>query len=337
MTVASPLLIIGALMPDFSAFIPETHRNVSSGYVETLIQARREELFTGLMRLSYPSGENLGFTFLEGVQQKLYRFFEDTVDVIPRQIWSDTLDHSSISVGFLRLSVEAMRFTRIVCEAPVVRVERLTLAPGGLIDTARKWSVEPEPGIVHVQSEVINKYYLIAGHSTPVVEELSFAEGGVRFSLSDGSFSQTLPQTTYVVTRYVSNRDHETWHEHGLRLAFNPFLRMLLNRFGELAGRALTGRLCERLSIWAGENGWNVAISSNGIVNRQYFETLESAVGFYIELIRRFQSEASPALGARMIDGIARDVLIKLDPYRRELLTRHIYSQSGVGAIIGVS
>ena len=40
-------------MPDLSAFIPETHRDISSGYVETLIQARREELFTGLMRLSY--------------------------------------------------------------------------------------------------------------------------------------------------------------------------------------------------------------------------------------------------------------------------------------------
>jgi hypothetical protein len=106
---------------------------------------------------------------------------------------------------------------------------------------------------------------------------------------------------------------------------------MLLNRFSELAGRALTGRLCERLSIWAGEGGWNVAISSNGIVNRHFFETLENAMGFYVGLIRCFQSEAGPALGTRMIDGITRDVLIKLDPYRRELLSRYIYGQSGVG------
>jgi hypothetical protein len=329
--------ITGALMPDFSAFITETHRGVSSGYVETLIQARREELFTGLVRLSYPSGENLVFTFLEGVQQKLYRCLENTVDVIPRQIWFEALNHSNASAGFLRLPVEGVRCARVICEAPVVRVESSTLTPEGLVEAARKWSVEQEPSLVHIQSEALNKYCLIAGHSVPIIEELSFGARDARFSLGDSSFSQTMPKINYLVTRYVSNREHEAWCEYELRLAFSPFLRMLLNRFSELAGRALTGRLCERLSVWAGEGGWNVAVSGNGIVNRQYFETLEGAVGFYVELIRCFQAETSPALGARMTDGIARDVLIKLDPYRRELLTRHIYSQSGVGAIIGVS
>jgi len=323
-------------MPDFSAFIPETHRDISSGYVETLIQARREELFTGLMRLSYSSGENLVFAFLEGVQQKLYRCLESTVDVIPRQLWFDTFNRSSTSAGFLQLPVEAMRFTRVAYEAPVVRAEKSTLTPERLIDVSRKWSVEPEPCIIHVQSEAVNKFCLIAGHSTPIVEELSFGGGSARFSVNDASFSQTLPRTDYLVTRYVGNSEHEAWRQYELRLAFNPLFRMLLNRFSELAGRALTGRLCERLSIWAARSGWNVAITSNGIVNRQYFETFEHAVGFYVDLIRCFQTEAGPALGARMVDGISHDVLIKLDPYRRELLTRYIFSQSGVGHVIGV-
>lgn len=320
-------------MLDFPTFIPETDRDISSGYVEMLIQARREELFTGLMRLSSPSGENLMFTFLEGVQQKLYRFLEHSVDIIPRQLWFETIDRSNISAGFLRLPVEGMRFTRIVCEADVVRVEKSTLPPEGLIDAARKWSVEPDPSIVHVQGKVVNKYYLIAGHSAPVVEELAFVTDGARFSISDSTFSQTLPKTDYLVTRYLSNSEHEVWREYELRLAFGPLMRMLLNRFGELAGRALTERLCERLSIWVRENGWNVVVTGNGVVNHQYFDTLESALGFYVDLIRHFQSEASPALGPRMMDGIVRDVLIKLDPYRRELLTRHIYSLTGVSGI----
>lgn len=323
-------------MPHFSAFIPETHRNVSAGYVETLIQARREELFSGVMRLSYSSGENLLITFLEGVQQKLYHCLEDAVDVVPRQLWFDTLDQPSASVGFLNLPVEAVRFARVVCEAPIRRVDQATLMPGGLISAARTWSQEPEPMIVHVRSEVLNKYYLFAGNSTPVVEELSLAESGARFSLGDGAFSQTLPQTNYVITRYVSNREHEVWREYELRQAFAPLLRMLLTRFGELAGRALTGRLCERLCAWAEEGGWHVAITSNGIVNRQYFETLESAIGFYVDLMRRFHVEASPALGARMVDGISRDVLAKLDPYRRGLLTRYVYNQLGVGGVAGM-
>lgn len=323
-------------MLDFSASIPETHRDISPGYVETLIQARREELFTGLMRLSSPPDENLMFTFLEGVQQKLYRFLEHSVDVVPRKIWFDEMNHPNLSAGFLQLPIEAVRFTRIACEAPVVRVESSTSTPERLIGDARKWSLEQEPSIVHMQSSAISKYYLIAGRSTPIVEELSFVAGNARFSLSDASFSQTLPQGEYRVARYVSHGEHEVWREYELRLAFNPFLRMLLSRFSELAGRALTGRLCEQLSIWAGEGGWNVSITSNGIVNRHYFETFESAVRFYMDLIRCFQSEAVPALGARMVDGISRDILIKLDPYRRELLTRYIYNQSGVG-VTGVT
>lgn len=323
-------------MLNFSAYIPETHRDISSGFVETLIQARREELFTGIMRLSYSTGENWMFTFVQGIRQKLYRCLEHSIDAVPQQSWFDGQDHGVLSAGFMNLPVEAMRFIQVGCEARVVRVETSTLTPEALIDAARKWSAEQEPRLVHIQSEVVNKYCLIAGHSTPVVEELFFGSTGVRFSLSDATFSQTLPKAEYQVTRYVSSSADEAWCEYELRLAFGQLFRMLLSRFGELAGRALMGRLCERLAIWAGEGGWDVAITGNGIVNRHYFETLGSALGFYVGLLRQFQVEATPALGGRMLDGISRDVLIKLDPYRRELLTRHLYSQSGAGGVMSV-
>ena len=87
-------------MPDFSAFISETHQNISPGYVETLIQTRREELFTGLMRLRSPSDENLVLTFLGGVQQKLYRCVDHAINLVPRQTWIDTLHRSNVSAGF---------------------------------------------------------------------------------------------------------------------------------------------------------------------------------------------------------------------------------------------
>src|SRR6266498_1742266 len=237
-------------MPDFSALIPETYQNISSGYLETLIQSQREALFTGLLRLGYPSDENLVFTFLEGVQQKLYRSVENTIAVIPKQTWFDAFDHRNAAVGFLPLPVEAVRFTRVAYEAPVLRVEESTFAPEELADAAGKWSIEQDAGIVHVQGEKVNRYYLIAGHSTPIIEELSFVEGEARFSIGDASFPQLLPKADYHVLRYVSNHEHEVWREYELRLAFNPFVRMLLNRFGELAGRVLMERLCEQLTLW---------------------------------------------------------------------------------------
>ncbi len=279
-------------MPDFSALIPETYQNISSGYLETLIQSQREALFTGLLRLGYPSDENLVFTFLEGVQQKLYRSVENTIAVIPKQTWFDAFDHRNAAVGFLPLPVEAVRFTRVAYEAPVLRVEESTFAPEELADAAGKWSIEQDAGIVHVQGEKVNRYYLIAGHSTPIIEELSFVEGEARFSIGDASFPQLLPKADYHVLRYVSNQTR--------------------------AG------------------GWNIIVTSNGAVNRHYFDSLESATNVYVDLLRRFRHEASLALGSRLVDDIAREILIKLDPYRRELLTRYVYSQPGVGSLAGV-
>jgi hypothetical protein len=322
-------------MPDFSHVIPESHQNLSPGFLEALIQTQREELFTGLMRLNHLSGENFTFSFLEGTQKKLYRSTNGTVDVIPRQSWLEALGRDSASVGILRLSIEGMRFARVMHEAPVHQVEESTFTAEGLATAAGKWAVEQKPGIVHVRGEGFNRYYLIAGDSTPIIEELSVWGGEARFSLNDASFPKTLPSLDYQVVRYVSVHDHDVWREYELRLAFHPFMRMLLNRFSELTGRVLTERLCEQISLWAREGGWKITLTSNGIVNRQYFDSVESAIGFYVELMRRFNGEASPALGPRMTEGISQEILMKLDSYRYELLTKSIFSWLGAGGGTG--
>lgn len=324
-------------MPDFSNVIPASHQNISPGFLEMLIRSQREQLFTGLMRLSYGMGENLIFSFLEGIQQRLYRCREPAVEIIPKQTWPAELGRDCSLVGFFRLPLEAMRIMRIVHEAPVRQVEESTLTVEQLMDAAGKWATAPEPGIVHVQGEKVNRFYLVVGDSTPVIEELSVLDGDVRVSLNDASFPNTLPTFDYRVRRYVSVRDHDVWREYELRLAFSPFMRMLLNRFNELAGRVLTERLCQQVSLWAHEGGWNVSLSGNGLVNRQYFENLESAQGLYSDVLRRFQEEASLALGSRMIDGISQEILLKLDSYRRELLVRNIDSLPGrSSATVGV-
>jgi len=105
-------------MSDFSSIIPETHQNISFGYVEVLIQERRQELFSGLMRISYPSGENFVFVFLDGVQQNLYRCFEAVTEIVNRQLWPQLLDRPEASVGFLSMSVDGLRVVRILQEAP---------------------------------------------------------------------------------------------------------------------------------------------------------------------------------------------------------------------------
>lgn len=325
-------------MPDFSKLISATHHNISSGFLETLIQTRREELFTGLMRLNYETGENFMFSFVEGIQQRLYRPHENTVDILPQRTWSNIVDHRNATVGLLHLSVEGMRFARIVHESPVLRTEKLTIESEELAEAVAKWSLDTDASVLFVQSEPVNKYYLIAGHSNPVIEELSFVRDEANFSLSDASFPRMLPKAGagYQVARYVCNSEHAVWREHELRLAFNPLIRMLLTRFSELGGRVLTERMCERLSLWAHQGGYNITVTSNGVVNKQYFDSLDNAIGNYVDILRQFRKEAIPAIGSRMVETISRETLNKFDPYRRELLSQHIYSQPGVGSLTGV-
>ena len=323
-------------MPDFASNVPASHQNVSPGFLETLIQARREELFTGLMRLGHLSGENFLFSFLEGTQQRLYRCQNNAVEIIPREVWQRASEHNCASVGFMPLSMEAMRFTKVVHETPVRQIEEATLGCEELANAVRKWATEQGPGVVHIEGDNINRYYLMAGASTPVIEELALLGGESRVFLNDASFPKTLPPFAYHVLRYVSVEGHDVWREHELRLAFYPFMRMLLNRFGELAGRILTERLCERLSAWSRQQGWNVSLTSNGIVNRQYFNSLENAISFYTDLIQRFNAETRPALGSGMTEGIQQEILMKLDSHRRELLTESIFHRLGVGSETGM-
>lgn len=324
-------------MPDFSDFITLAHQDISAGFVETLIQSRREELFTGLARLQHRAGENFVFSFIEGVQHNLYRCHENLVDVLPRHIWSDALNHQGASIGFLRLSIEGLRFARLVYAAPVLREEKATYSPEELTEAATQWSNDLDASVVHVRSETVNKYYLIAGRSNPVNEELSFGKAEAQYSIADSSFPRMLPKTDYQAVRYVSNHEHEAWREYELRLAFSPLMRMMLNRFGDLGGRALTDRLCDRLTLWAHQGGYHITLTTNGVINKHYFDSLESAAGSYADLVRQFRQEAIPAIGSRMADSIANDTLNKFDPYRRELLARHVYGRPSLGSAARVA
>src|SRR5215210_7444312 len=277
------------------------------------------------MRLRYPSDENLVLVFLGGNQEKLYHSLGNRTDSVPRQSWPNFLSPADASVGLIGLPVEAVRFLRLAYEAPIRDVDSTFLSTADMAGKVSHWAADPRPSLIRVQAENLNILYLVPGNSTPVIEELIFTNGKAGFVLSDASFPLLLPDLNFQVTRYVSEPEHDLWQEHLLRLAFSPLMRMLFIRFSELAGRVLTERLCEQLSIWAGDGGLDMTVTSNGISNQHYFDSLASASDAYLGLVRRFHYEATPAIGPRMADGISREALLKLDPYRRSILNRHIY------------
>jgi hypothetical protein len=321
-------------MPAFSAFIPETHSNVSPGFVDILIRTQREELFTGLMELRQPSNETFVIIFVDGVEQKLYRCREHSTEIIQRADWSRMISHSEATVGILSLSLEALRFIQVAYEVPVTRVDQLRLKSQELLEHASRWLSDSDPSILQVRIDTVNRWYLFADRSSSVLEEITVANDNFQFSISDPLFAQSFPDGEHEVTRYISNREYAAWQEYELRLAFNPFIRMLMKRFSELAGRVLTERLCEQLSAWARTGGWNIVISSNGAINHQYFDTLEAAVSAYTDILRRFHSEVLPAVGSRLAENIFRETLMKLPPNFGNILNQYIYKQHGLGSTL---
>lgn len=322
-------------MRDLFLNVPDAYTHVSPGFVETLIQSQRTELFTGLMRMHYPTGELLLFTFLDGTQQKLYRSLENGMEAVSRMSWQVAMDIPDASVSFIPLTVESIRLMQVAHDAPVTRVETQTLTVPELSQHVLEWSNSAEPSIVLIHADQSDRVYLILGDSNPVVESVSFANGASNFSINDPYFPSLLPHGDLLVTRLISERNHVTWQEYDLRLAFNPFMRLLLNRFGELAGRMLTERLCERISNDLREEGLNIKVTLNGISNRQYFDSLDKTVDVYVGILRSFHDEASPAIGQRMAEGLSHEILRKLEPYHRDTIMRHIYDDKHVDKVTG--
>lgn len=317
-------------MMDFSSTIPDIHSGVSSSFVEGVIQTQRDAKFTGLLRLHYPSGENLVFAFLEGAQKKLYSSLEQSIQIIPHQFWSSYIARSEASVGLLRLSIEGLRLMRLVHEAPISQIHRMQLSAQDLVNSTEKWVKEPSPSIVHIRGESLDKFYVISGYANPILEELTFSGDQARFFISDNSFPNLLPPAEYQIARYVSNNNYEIWQEYELRFAFHPLMRLLLGRFSELAGRILTERLCEQLTAWIKDCGWNINITINGVSHHHYFESLHDAKHAYLKIVQKFNEFASPAIGEHITSGVVHNLLPRLDPYHRTLLLWHIYDQEGV-------
>lgn len=314
-------------MQDFLRHIPVTNTNVSRSIVETLIKTRQEELFTGVIYIQCSSGDAWLFPFLGGIQQRLYHLREQSIQVDNSQSWKDMIDLPNSSVSILKVKEDALRSLRVACEAPILKREQFSIPRDDLSDQVRKWSEEPVPTILYVSGESVEKLYLIAGNSAPVIEELSWMGEEVRFFFCDASFPVQFPPAEYRVTRYASDGKHVIWQEYELRYAFSPLMRIMINRFSELAGRILAERLCEQISRYARDGRMNITVSVNGVANHHYFNSIEDAAHMYLKILRKFREESGTAIGVRMADGLARETLFKQDKRRRELLQRYIFDQ----------
>jgi hypothetical protein len=252
------------------------------------------------------------------------------MEAIPRQSWTYAMDRPDASIAFLNLSVEAMRLARIAHEAPVLGMEQFQSTTHALAGRVRDWAAGMSPVVLMIRSEQVERVYLISGTSIPIIEELAIESGESRYSVTDSAFPGALADEEYHVVGFISDGDHELWQEYRLRYAFHPLVLLVINRFSQLAGRALTQRLCDQLSAWLQDQGWNMNTTINGLSNRHYFESIQQARSAYLAIMRRFNDESSQAIGLRMAEGLWWEALLRMDPYLRVLLEKYFYNQDGL-------
>jgi hypothetical protein len=109
-------------------------------------------------------------------------------------------------------------------------------------------------------------------------------------------------------------------------------MQLLLARFGELAGRVLAERVGGQLTEWVISSGWNMSINSNGVVNREFFDTLAEAADVYAGILDRYREEAGVAVGPRLVENIFHETQMKLSPVFRNALDQHINRLFGPGS-----
>ena len=321
-------------MKEFFSSLPVIHQNVSGGYVQALVQIHRQELFTGMMSMSYPSDQVLALLFWEGQPLNLYRCLKDRSENIPRQDWSAELDRPNAAVSQLSLALDELRLIRVLFESVVEGADRALLASPDLMIRLKDWAMLEEESLVWVSSGRGSTLGLVGGFGDPSFECTDLVDGSAHFARRNTEGADFPAGSDYEVVRYACRNRQKAWREHKLRLAFNPFMQLLVSRFGELAGRILAERLCRQLSNWCEDGGWKISIGGNGVANRHFFESLEQAVGVYVGLVRRFQDESSLAIGPRLAENLLREALTRLSAHPRALMVEHIYSRYGLSDLV---
>jgi len=75
-----------------------------------------------------------------------------------------------------------------------------------------------------------------------------------------------------------------------------------------------------------------MSINSNGVVNREFFDSLEEALEVYMGILRRFRDEAGLAVGPRLVENMFRETLMNLPPVFRDILNQYMYGLFSPGS-----
>ncbi len=99
-----------------------------------------------------------------------------------------------------------------------------------------------------------------------------------------------------------------------LRAAFSAVVMPATARYAEVVGGNMAAALQTAINDVARSNQWGIRVDANGLADEHEFETPDEAARAYRVLTRTVINHMGMIIGARLANGIMREVARRLDP-----------------------
>jgi hypothetical protein len=323
------------LMLDLFSLIPLRMQDISGGYVQSQIQIHEKDLFTGIFHLSYKKTEHILF-FLQGKLVSIYQLGEGSWEVLPNKVWNDIISASRGDLRVLPLPVDGLRLYRILLESDFGEPLASKELPAS--ELVAYFSVLPR--------DVGNTLSVVRqGESAAVLllasENASVADGAI-FSttlgaqVGPGILHQVLAWGNRMCQLYLCRYkpSSEGWKEFTLRNSYSDFVRRVLTRYEELAGRFLVSDIDEQVNEECNTHMWAISMHGRALSNRHFFDTTQNAARVYSALLEIMEEQMEMVIGSKMVAQILQEALVQLPLDARHLLREQVIARTGLGGMV---
>jgi hypothetical protein len=316
------------MLKDWFSSLPASEHKAADKLSALIADCQRESL-TGLLRFECSSGELFLWTFINGEGKSLFEYGPEKWLNVPQSQWLTKLEGCRADIRKSRIHIQGMRTCEVILAAELGQNSPMRLSGDDLLQQVQARYEQGEPGFIHLQSQGQELFGLMYGDGVSNMEVLFIRENEVVFSVEQPDDLPIRAGIEYQVEFYAGDTYQDIWLENRLRLAFAALVRMMIQRFGYMVGFAVADRLIAQLTEANRARGLDLKLTSNGIENNQLFRSLYEASEVYSFILNSFFDQASILIGPRMSKEIAMNMLGKLSPAQREVLTTNLRELKG--------
>lgn len=321
-------------MLDLFSIVPLRMQGISGGYVQSQIQIHQKDLFTGMFHLSYEKTEHVLF-FLQGKLVSIYQLGEGFWEALSHKDWNDIISAARGDLRVLPLLVDGLRLYRLLLESDFSETFASNELPAN--ELAKYFSILPRDGrdtlAIIRQGESI-AVLLLASENASITEGVMLSALGAQ--IGPGVLNQVSAWGNRICQLYLCryNPWSEAWREFALRNAYSTFVKKILTRYEELAGRFLVSDIDELVNEECSTHMWAISLHGHTLSNRHFFDTTQIAARAYSTLLEIMERQMEMVIGSKMAGQVLQNALLQLPVDARQLLREQVIVQAQLGSMV---